>query len=140
MHLAVVLVAVVLILVAILIIVLILIAVLVAILIVVLVLIVILVLVLVIHDGSSVFVMAVARLDSLPRISGFILRFKEDTCKKSENDGCGDASGTGLQSSGEDPQKTVLLHSLLNTFGKKIAESGQWNGSTGTCKFRKGLI
>lgn len=94
-----------------------------AVLVLILVAVLILVLVLVIHSSSSKCLFAVIRYGSLPSFSGFIPGFENQAYQKACENCNGNAAGTGFQSAGKDPEKTILLHCLLNALCQSIAEA-----------------
>ncbi len=113
-----------------LIVILILIVVLVAVLVVVLVAVLVVVLialitVLVIHNSSSEnLYLRQCRFHSVSDILAFIPGFEKKARKKTGCDCCSNAAGTGLQTSCEDTEKTILRNSLFYALGQIITESG----------------
>lgn len=65
----------------------------------------------------------IARLNRLPIFLGFILRGKENRCNETSKYCNGNSTGTGLQTSGEDAQKTIFHYGIPYTLGQCISES-----------------
>lgn len=94
------------------------------ILILVLILVAVLVLILVIHFSSSSISLRTCRIISIPKFSGFILRFEQDACQQACGDGRSNTTGSGLQTAGEDAEKSVFRYRLLHTFRQRETEAG----------------
>lgn len=92
----------------------------------------------VIHGRSSIkFICGFAAKASLPHLFAFILCLEENTaCQTGEYCGA-DPTGAGFQTTGENSQKTVLIHRVFHALCKIRAETGQWNRSTGSGKVDK---
>lgn len=59
----------------------------------------------------------------LPDLLRFILGFEKDTSKKSTDDGCSNATGTGFKTASKDTQKTGFLYSLPDAFGERMTKT-----------------
>ncbi len=112
-----------------------------AVLVIILIVVLLLILVLVFHFYIlQVFVLRLSRYSSIPRISGFILRLKNQADQKTAEYGCGDAAGCCFQAAGEDTEKTAFVYSFPDAFCQTIAETCQGNRCAGTGKIYKLLI
>lgn len=76
-----------------------------------------LILVLIIHDSTSLSFSRLCRSGSLPRKSGFILRFENQTGQQTRANGCGNAAGCGCKSACENTQEAVFIHRFPYAFG-----------------------
>ncbi len=113
----------------------------VVVLILVVVLIAVLVLVLIVHSQIlHILLLRYDRYGSLPRLSGFILGFEDQTGKQPGNDGSGYAAGGCFQTTGEDAETAILTDGLLHAFCQGVAEAGQRNGRSGSREINDGLI
>lgn len=89
-----------------------------------LILVLILILVLGVHFCFLLKMVAVSRVDRLPRNSGFILGVEKNPGEKSKNDRCRDAACRGLQTAGEDPQRAFFGDGFLDALCKRCTEAG----------------
>ena len=76
-----------------------------------------LIFILLIHGWFLLNLVAEVRRDRMSHFSGFILGLEQNSCKKTKNDGGGNASGSGLQATRENAQKALLVHRLPNALG-----------------------
>ena len=82
------------------------------------------VLILVIHIlFLQMFCLRSCREDSLSCNSGFILRLKKQTRKKSGTDGSSDPSSAGFQPPGKDTEESIGIHGFFYPFCKIVSES-----------------
>ena len=73
----------------------------------------------------------------MPDFSGFILRLKQEARRKPRNDGSGDSAGSGFQSAGEDPEKSILFNGFFYTLGKQAAKACQRNSRPRSGEFNQ---